>query len=264
MIGHCPRCGAELGPAEDPRGCLTCRGIRPSSNRDRVVAVLETSDVPLAYWDVQRMLAGNGDGPVHEGTLLVWRSADDRTCWGGPGIYGLYRHGLIPGIRDLGAAASVFIHAAETYLSQDEARFVLQHVGYRFQSTSIYLALRRVEDEGLLERKWGRWGPGRRSMGPVMGLRHRVDVDTVIARAARQADDALAAFETEGHPRSHLTRDPAPLPRQEESSTGDRRSGENRVQSRPAEPAEPADGPQTDLIVVDLALRSRFATDAVR
>jgi hypothetical protein len=151
--------------------------------------------VPLGYWDVQRLLASNTGGSVHKGSVLVWLSTDARTCWGGPGIYGLYRHGLVPGVRDLGLAATVFIHAADTELAQEEARFVLQHVGYRFQSTSIYLALRRAEDAGLLTRKLGRWGPTRRSMGPVLGLWHRIDVDAVIERATRQVSDALATLE---------------------------------------------------------------------
>jgi hypothetical protein len=114
---------------------------------------------------------------------MVWLASDARTCWGGPGIYGLYRRGLLPGVRDLGAAAAVFIHAADRGVSQDEARFLLQHVGYRFLSTSIYLALRRIEAAGLLRREWGRWIPTRRSMGAVLGLRCREDVAPVLGRA---------------------------------------------------------------------------------
>jgi hypothetical protein len=188
-------CSAPLGPAEDSRGCLTCRGIRLWDSQDRIVAVLEAADSPLAHWDVKRMLESNGGRPVRKGSLMVWLATDPRTCWGGPGIYGLYRHRLLPGLRDMGSAAAVFIHAADVAVSQEQARFLLQHVGYRFLSASIYLALRRVEDAGLLRRQWGLWMPTSRSMGPVLRLRRREDVDAVLERAAEQAGTALKAWE---------------------------------------------------------------------
>jgi hypothetical protein len=192
MTRHCPHCHAELGLSEDPAGCLTCRRVPLVSNPDRVIAILERADTPLAHWDVKRLLDQNGRR-TKKGSLMVWLSTDLRACWGGPGIYGLYRHGLLPGVRDLGSAAAVFIHAADEPMTQDEARGILQHVGYRFQSTTIYLALRRVEDEGLLQRDVaGWWGPTRRSMGPVLGLHHREETDAVLHRAARQARRALA------------------------------------------------------------------------
>ena len=191
MITACPYCGAELGPRENPDGCLTCRGARLWSNPDRVVAVLESTEVPLAYWDVKRLLEGSGGRAVNAGSLQVWLSTDGRACWGGPGIYGLYRHGLLPGVRDLGRAAAVFIHALGFDVSQDEARHVLQRAGYRFQSTTIYLALRRVADAGLLVRDWGRWMPVGQPMGPLMGMWDQDEVETVMARAEDQALRAL-------------------------------------------------------------------------
>jgi len=165
-----------------------------SKNPDRVVAVLENADVPLAHWDVRRLLESNLRRPVHPGSVQVWLNTDPRTCWGGPGIYGLYRHGLLPGIRDLGTAAATYIHASEA-MSQDEARFVLQHVGYRFQSSSIYLALRRVEDEGLLTRDFGRWAATNRSLSHRLGVRHSDDLHAILQRASDQAIDALAALD---------------------------------------------------------------------
>lgn len=195
MITDCSHCGAELGPAEDPRGCLTCRGVRLVTNPDKVVAVLEEAQAPLAHWDVRRLLESNGGRRVHPGSLLVWLSNDPRNCWSGRGIYGLYRHGLLPGVRNLGSAAAVLLHAADEELAEDQIRFVLQHVGYRFQSSSIYLALRKVEDEGLLRRNWGTWRPGPRSVRPVLKLWRRGDVDAVIGRAARQVVDALTEME---------------------------------------------------------------------
>lgn len=195
MIGSCPVCSVPLGPAEDSRGCLTCRGAPLWGTQDRIVAVLETANGPLAYWDVKRLLESNGGRSVRKASLMTWLATDARTCWGGPGIYGLYRHGLLPGVRDTGSAAAVFIHAANRAVSQEQARFLLQHVGYRFLSTSIYLALRRAENAGLLSRQWGLWMPTNRSMGPVLRLWRREDVDAVMERAASQAGSALKAWE---------------------------------------------------------------------
>jgi hypothetical protein len=197
MIANCPHCGAELGPAEDPEGCLTCRRVRLMTNPDRVVAVLEKAPVPLAYWDVKRLLDKAGS-PVQQSSVQVWLSTDWRPCWGGPGIYGLYRHGLLPGVRVLGYAAAVYIHAVEQSLTHDEARFILQYAGYRFQSISIYASLCRAERAGLLKHLDGYWSPTGRSTGPWLGLSHRVDTEAVMERAASQAADALAAFDGEG------------------------------------------------------------------
>ena len=192
MMTRCPTCKAELGPAEDPAGCLTCQGRRLATNPDRVVAVLEQSDMPLAHWDVKRLLEANGHGPVNKGSLLVWLSQDARPCWGGPGIYGLYRHGLLPTVRDLGSTAAVFVHATEADITQEEINFLLQHVGYRFQSTSMHLALRRAEADGLIRWNHGGWTKTGRSVGPVLGIRRRADVDAVMERATAQARAALA------------------------------------------------------------------------
>ncbi len=198
MTVRCRHCRAELGPFEDRAGCLSCRRVRLTSNPDRVIAVLESAKTPLAYWDVKRLL-DQGEPRANTGSLLVWLSTDQRACWGGPGIYGLYRHGVLPRVRDLGTAAAVYIHAIGEPMTQDEARHVLQHVGYRFQSTTIYLALRRAEQEGLLERNVaGRWAPTRRSMGPVLGLYHRDGTAAVLQRAARQAIAALAELGVTG------------------------------------------------------------------
>jgi hypothetical protein len=98
-------------------------------------------------------------------------------------------------VRDIGSAAAVVINAAGEAVTQDEARFLVQHIGYRFLSSSIYLALRRVEEAGLLRREWGLWIPTRRSMGPILGLWRREDIDPVMERAATQAAKAREAWD---------------------------------------------------------------------
>jgi len=191
MMARCPFCDAELGPGEDPAGCLTCQGRSLRTNPDWAVAMLEEVSGPIAVWDVRRLLgqAGKHVGP---GSLQVWLSADYRTCWAGPSIYGLYRHGLLPGVRDMGSAAVVYLAAADSVLTQDEIYFVLRHVGYRDQSTSMYLALRRMADFGLIDYGYEGWTWAGKPLAPIVGLEDFPDeVDAVFQRAVAQVSMAL-------------------------------------------------------------------------
>ena len=198
MIGNCSYCGALLGPAESMYGCLTCRGARDGSNQDDIVAVLERSDVPLPHWDIKRLIDRERRYPIHNGSLLVWVSQDRRACWGGRGIYGLYRHGLLPGVRDLGAAAAVFLYATDLSLDSSQLWFALKHSGYRSEEASIYYALRRAESQGLAARTGGgRWRRPTREALPEARVKRLLgvvgqDFSAVIARTTAQLEEALA------------------------------------------------------------------------
>lgn len=139
----CPACGAPLGPGEDPQGCLACRQLPVRTIGDRAVTVLETACDPLAKHDVKRIMDRASTVPVHPGSLQVILSADYRVCWAGPGTYGLYRHGLAPGVRTLGDLADVHLHLSSQTLNYDELHWVLKLMGYRFQATSLYQAVLR-------------------------------------------------------------------------------------------------------------------------
>lgn len=190
MIGQCPHCGATLGPAESPHGCLLCQGAALQTNPDRVIGVLEEAGSPIAHWDVRRLLERDA-GCTHPGSVQVWLSADPRACWGGPGVYGLYRHGLLPGPRDLGITAAVFLSATEYALSQDELYFALQHAGYRFQITSLYAALSRAEGQGLVDWAGGGWQAAPLPLGDLLGLSDSEDVEVVLERTKSQMTAAL-------------------------------------------------------------------------
>lgn len=194
----CPHCGALLGPAEDPLGCLSCRGAGSGSNRDDMIEVLEQSEIPLPHWDIKRILDRDRGYSVHNGSLLVWLGQDSRTCWGGKGIYGLYRHGLLPGVRDLGRAAAVYLYLTDLALDYREIWFVMKHAGYRSEEVSIYYALRRAEQYGLVDRTWGgSWRRPTREQLPeaklkrLLGVRGR-DFELVLERAATQLERGLA------------------------------------------------------------------------
>jgi hypothetical protein len=135
--------------------------------------------------------------------------ADDlRACWGGRGIYGLYRHGLLPGVRDLGRTAAVFIHASDRQLTIDEVTFIMRHVGYKFSHGSVEPAVWRVRDLGIFKitHGWtdsGDWtsllAGSRESVQRQRAVAHALrlgrrgpDLWTILDRAASQVESALA------------------------------------------------------------------------
>jgi hypothetical protein len=198
VIGSCPYCGALLGPAESALGCISCRGRRDGSNQDDIIAVLERSDIPLPHWDIKRLIDRERRYPIHNGSLLVWVSQDRRACWGGRGTYGLYRHGVLPGVRDLGAAATVFLYTTDLALDYSQVWFILKHAGYRSEEASIYYALRRAESQGLVTRTWGgSWRRPTREALPEARVKRLLgvvgqDFETVIERTTAQVEGALA------------------------------------------------------------------------
>lgn len=164
-IRRCPICSCELGPFESGARCLTCR-TRPSlgvrlifprpSLTDRAVAALERSEKPLASWDIQRLVDRGRQDKTHLPTLSSQLGADRRFCWAGRGIYGLYRHGLLPGARDLHEVGLFYLFASEQPLHTDELCFVIRYVGYRFSDASLVSAITRYRSP--IERDGdGRW-----------------------------------------------------------------------------------------------------------
>jgi hypothetical protein len=200
MISSCPKCDAVLGPWEDDDGCVGCNTTRRRSLADRAVSALEQVELPIYRWDISRQIQRTDPAVwIHPGSLNTVLATDWRTCWGGPGLYGLYRHGLLPGVRDLGSAAAVFIHASDRTLTTQQVQFVLRYVGYRFSPNSLPQALTRAESNGCFVRTWGGYIGRRenlreqRSVARTLGFAQRGPVfRDVVQRAATQAEAALA------------------------------------------------------------------------
>src|SRR4051794_18087746 len=118
-----------LGPWELTRRstCLRCGpSWKQTQSADaKILMVLEASAEPLYIWDIQRLTARHRfirpaatAGSNALGALQY--------CGAGRGFYGLYRHGLIPGARDLGTVAAAVLHVADGYLTAEEVHFVMR------------------------------------------------------------------------------------------------------------------------------------------
>jgi hypothetical protein len=64
-------------------------------------------------------------------------ASDPRFCWAGKGIYGLYRHGLLPGPRNLEQVARVVLVAAGRPLTCEVLDYCLKRMGYRYNIASL-------------------------------------------------------------------------------------------------------------------------------
>lgn len=169
----CAVCGVNLAPAELPH-CFQCGRHRPTTIGDRALIVLEQATSPLSYWDIQRLLDRQlKSRSTNFRSLLGYLSRDLRICWAGKGMYGLYRHGLVPNVRGLGPAAEVHLLAAPKNLTQEELHFVLQRQGYRYQLPSLLPAVLRQVGYG-----WRCRAPAVRSDAAVSRLSQLLQISS--------------------------------------------------------------------------------------
>lgn len=138
----CPVCGAELGPWEGAR-CLHHDPDAVWSIADQAVMVLEQEPGPLYLHDLQRGIERDAGRSTYWGSVSSVVGADRRFCWSGKGMYALFRHGRVPGVRTLAEVSAFVLVAADQPLSAEEIGFLLSWSGYRFQQTSIEAALGR-------------------------------------------------------------------------------------------------------------------------
>lgn len=140
----CDACEAELGPWESGICPVLRRTRRPAeilNNADAAVLVLEGSDVPLTVYDIERGIARDLGKTVNRASLNVSLANDLRFCWAGRGIYGLVRHGLVPGPRNLAGIGRFFIYSHGSAITLTDLEFVMKYAGYSFTSASLSRAL---------------------------------------------------------------------------------------------------------------------------
>ncbi len=157
---RCSRCGAVISAWEEwgaNRFGVTpcwCDGIPRGVSR--TLANLAYSELchtdlsqPVKTHDVVRFVAPKYNGEPRY-SINVALSSDKRFCWGGRALYGLARHGLIPGPRSLAEAAYAVLLGAPRQLHVEEVDFILEQLNYRFNSDSLMHHLR-----GYTSNKWG-------------------------------------------------------------------------------------------------------------
>jgi hypothetical protein len=141
-MNTCLGCRAIIGPTER-RECPTYRRGRRGqlTNGDMAVFVLEASEEPLTLYDIHRGVQREFGWAPERNSLDATVAGDRQNCWAGRGLYGLWRHGLVPGPRKLADVARLLLYCHDQPLSLDELAFTLRHLGYRFQQASLYRVL---------------------------------------------------------------------------------------------------------------------------
>lgn len=150
---RCRQCRSVLS-AWEGLACA-CRGPSSMWNADVLYAVACNAEGPLHARDFVRLAQMDHGVHMNQGTAFVTLSSDPRFCWGGQGLYGLYRHGVLPGPRNLEQAARVLLVAAGQSLSPAIADYCLKQLGYRYNIASLRNAVARSEH---ISRDWyGHW-----------------------------------------------------------------------------------------------------------
>lgn len=176
---RCTRCDAVLA-AWERNGC-GCIVARPQTTREALYAVACASPEPLHARDLVRHAAQDYGMHFAVNAATTVLATDPRFCWGGPGIYGLYRHGLIPGPRSLEQAARVVLVAAGYPLPHELLDYCLKRMGYRFNTASLRNAV--AQSPHVVRDRYGAWDH-RRSEGAERELRGQVRLVPERQRAA--------------------------------------------------------------------------------
>jgi hypothetical protein len=155
-VTTCCRCGAELSGWEIRKATnlgvapCWCAGVpRGLSHTLSNVAYATLCDPaltqPVKTHDVIRLVAAHYRGDPRY-SMNAALSQGKQFCWGGRALYGLARHGLVPGARSLAEAAYAVAVAAPRALHGEEIDFVLEQFNYRFNADSLLHHLRGYTD----------------------------------------------------------------------------------------------------------------------
>ena len=155
-IHRCEVCDALMSPWEE-MSCLTCtlRNPRWLSNSDAALFLLEKEQHAVTTYDLVRGMRREFGWEVQRASMAAALSTDHRFCWAGPSMYGLYRHGLFPGPRNLAGIATIFLYSHREPMRTDVLSFAMQYAGYRFQQASLHSALRYGTD--IVREPWHGW-----------------------------------------------------------------------------------------------------------
>ncbi|MEX0826148.1 MAG: hypothetical protein WD184_05300 [Acidimicrobiia bacterium] len=144
LLSKCRKCRSILAPWEVAAGGCRCEGPRTKSLAEVFYSVLCTAQDPLPRYDILRIAKADFDTFAGDMTATAVLAADKRFVWTGRGVYGLYRHGPLPGARNLEEVSRLVLAAVGT-LHVDSLAFILKQLGYRFSLASLRNALSRSE-----------------------------------------------------------------------------------------------------------------------
>jgi hypothetical protein len=103
--------------------------------------------------DYARLAGSDFGANLSKMTANTVLATDRRFCWSGPGLYGLYRHGPLPGPRNLEQACRAVLVATGP-LHFDVVEYLLKANGYRFATGSLHNAVSRSADIGWNDGWW--------------------------------------------------------------------------------------------------------------
>ena len=176
-------------------GCR-CRGPQKATLAEGFYAVLSSARGPLPIHDIVRLANEDHGIAVSHPTATTTLATDPRPCWSGRGVYGLYRHGPLPGARNLEEASRLVLTAVGP-LHIDGVDFILKQLGYRFAAGSLRNAVSRSYSINW-ERGWWKHPAGdearrqlRRELNAVPDGQ-RAQFDELIDRLRRVGNRSLS------------------------------------------------------------------------
>lgn len=200
VLQRCRSCRSLLGPWEQYYGGCACRGPASETHRDTLYAVACAAKQPLPVHDLVRLAQQDYGDVMNQSTGFAVLAPDPRFCWAGPGAYGLYRHGVIPGPRNLEQTARLVLAAAGN-LHMDAVDFILKQLGYRYSFGSLRNAVGR-SDSILWDGHWWSHPTGEGAMRllqrdiPVVPPFQDSEFNEIIRQLERQARKHLATRES--------------------------------------------------------------------
>ncbi|MFE3760642.1 hypothetical protein ACFXPI_02600 [Streptomyces sp. NPDC059104] len=153
VAGLCRHCSAELAAWERSR--CGCGGPLGGSQAETLYAVACSLGGPVHVRDLVRLAWHDHGHAIAETSAKVAVASDRRFCWSGAGVYALYRHGPLPGPRNLEHAGRVVLTTAGGPLTVDALDYCLKALGYRYNPASLRNAVRQSRRITLLPD--GRW-----------------------------------------------------------------------------------------------------------
>jgi len=125
----------------------------------------------MSLYDIHRGIERELGWAPDRMSLNASVALDRRCCWAGRGLYGLWRHGLVPGPRKSRDVARLVLHAHEKPLEAEEITFALRHLGYRFVPSTLPRIL-----NATVTIKLDGYGAYRVSRSPVDTMHLRTDI----------------------------------------------------------------------------------------